>query len=77
MLAEAEALVEAVGEISATWQRFEGRLSDLRGLVRGRLRIAAVTTAEYFVPDLLGPFARQYPGLEIQLTVENRDRRPQ
>ncbi|MFC7435530.1 LysR family transcriptional regulator [Hydrogenophaga bisanensis] len=69
-----EALVEAVGEISATWQRFEGRLSDLRGLVRGRLRIAAVTTAEYFVPDLLGPFGALHPGIDIELAVENRDR---
>jgi DNA-binding transcriptional LysR family regulator len=69
-----EALLEAVGEISAAWQRFEGRLSDLRGLVRGRLRIAAVTTAEYFVPDLLGPFAALHPGIDIELAVENRDR---
>jgi LysR family transcriptional regulator, low CO2-responsive transcriptional regulator len=69
-----EALVDAVGDISTAWQRFEGRLSDLRGLVRGRLRIAAVTTAEYFVPDLLGPFGVQHPGIDIELAVENRDR---
>ncbi|MDO9483789.1 MAG: LysR substrate-binding domain-containing protein [Hydrogenophaga sp.] len=40
----------------------------------GRLRIAAVTTAEYFVPDLLGPFAALHPGVEIDLAIENRDR---
>jgi DNA-binding transcriptional LysR family regulator len=69
-----EALQVTVGEITACWQRFEDRLGDLSGLLRGRLRIAAVTTAEYFVPDLLGPFAAMHPGVEIDLAVENRDR---
>lgn len=69
-----EALQETLGEISRCWQRFEGRLGDLRGLLQGRLRIAAVTTAEYFVPDLLGPFSASHPGVEIELAVENRDR---
>jgi len=69
-----EALQETLGEISSCWQRFEGRLGELRGLLRGRLRIAAVTTAEYFVPDLLGPFSASHPGVEIELAVENRDR---
>lgn len=69
-----EALQITVGDIASSWQRFEDRLGDLRGLLRGRLRIAAVTTAEYFVPDLLGPFAALHPGIEIDLAVENRDR---
>jgi LysR family transcriptional regulator, low CO2-responsive transcriptional regulator len=49
-------------------------MAEMHGLVRGRLRIAAVTTAEYFVPDLLGPFVEAYPGVDIELAVENRDR---
>lgn len=69
-----EALLGTVSDIGACWQRFESQLADLRGLLRGTLRIAAVTTAEYFVPDLLGPFGAQHPGIEIELAVENRDR---
>ena len=69
-----EALQGTVGDIATCWKRFEERLGDLRGGLRGRLRIAAVTTAEYFVPDLLGPFAAQHPGVDIDLAVENRDR---
>ena len=69
-----EALQSTVTDIAICWQRFEDRLGDLRGLLRGRLRIAAVTTAEYFVPDLLGPFAALHPGVDIDLAVENRDR---
>jgi len=69
-----EALQQTVGELGACWARFESRLAEIQGLLRGRLRIAAVTTAEYFVPDLVGPFAAAHPGVEIELAVENRDR---
>ncbi|MFC3147655.1 LysR family transcriptional regulator [Piscinibacterium candidicorallinum] len=69
-----EVLQQTVGELAGCWQRFESRLAEIHGLVSGRLRIAAVTTAEYFVPDLLGPFAAAHPGVEIELAVENRDR---
>ncbi len=69
-----EELYQAVREIAACWQRFESRIAEINGLVSGRLRIAAVTTAEYFVPDLLGPFSAAHQGIEIQLAIENRDR---
>jgi DNA-binding transcriptional LysR family regulator len=69
-----EALTQTVGEITSCWARFDARLAEIHGLLRGRLRIAAVTTAEYFVPDLVGPFAAAHPGVELELAVENRDR---
>jgi len=69
-----ETLQQTVAELSACWTRFDARVAEIHGLLRGRLRIAAVTTAEYFVPDLVGPFAAAHPGVEIELAVENRDR---
>jgi DNA-binding transcriptional LysR family regulator len=68
-----ERLAEAAREMFAAWQRFEEHAAELQGLQRGRLRLAAVTTTEYFLPDLLGPFARAHPGIAIELAVENRD----
>lgn len=68
-----EELALAIREIAGCWQRFEGRIAAINGLLSGRLRLSAVTTAEYFVPDLLGPFAAAHPGVEIDLAVENRD----
>lgn len=72
---------QAGAEVLATARRvfeeiadLDMRLAELQGVRRGRLRIAAVTTAEYFIPDLLGPFARHYPEIEVTLAVENRDR---
>jgi len=68
-----ERLALAVRAMGAAWQGFEEDAAALQGLRSGRLRIAAVTTTEYFLPDLLGPFARQFPGIKIELAVENRD----
>lgn len=69
-----DALKETVAELNACWERFAIRMGELHGLMRGRLRIAAVTTAEYFVPDFIGPFAAVHPGVDIELAVENRER---
>ncbi|AOV17294.1 LysR family transcriptional regulator [Acidihalobacter aeolianus] len=57
-----------------TWGRFEQAVANLKGLKQGRLKIAAVTTAKYFMPRILGPFCSQYPGIDISLEVVNRDR---
>lgn len=48
-------------------------LRELRGLKRGRLRVAADTTAGvYVVPPLLGAFKAQHPDVTISLNVVNR-----
>ncbi len=65
-------LYETVREIFAGWARFEGRIAALQGLQQGTLRLAAVTTAEYLLPQLLGPFCDAYPGVDVELAVENR-----
>lgn len=57
-----------------TWGRFEQSIANLQGLKQGRLRIATVTTAKYFLPRALGPFCAEYPGVEITMEVVNRDR---
>jgi DNA-binding transcriptional LysR family regulator len=49
-------------------------LADLKGMKRGRLRVAVVTTAKYFVPRLLGPFLKRFPAIDVALEVANRDR---
>ena len=68
-----ERLAEAVREMAASWQGFKDDAAAMQGLRMGQLRLAAVTTTEYFLPDLLGPYARAYPGIRIELAVENRD----
>lgn len=72
-LTEAGGLVQHnAREIFNAMARLEMQLAQLRGLKQGRLKIAVVTTAKYFVPRLLGPFSHQYPGIDIALDVGNR-----
>jgi DNA-binding transcriptional LysR family regulator len=55
------------------WAAFEQRVDATKGLTRGKLRVAVVSTAKYFVPRLLGSFCAGYPEIDISLEVLNRD----
>jgi DNA-binding transcriptional LysR family regulator len=49
-------------------------LERLRGLERGRVRLATVeSVSNAFVPDLLRQFADRYPGIEVAVTVTTAD----
>lgn len=68
------ALAQAAREVFGILDRFEMAVADEQGLKRGRLRLMVITTASYFAPRLLGEFARLYPGIEVSLSVTNRER---
>jgi DNA-binding transcriptional LysR family regulator len=51
----------------------EEALGAMRGLTRGRLTIGLVSTAKYFVPELLGRFLKAHPGVTVKLEVDNRE----
>jgi DNA-binding transcriptional LysR family regulator len=59
--------------MAQSWDSFEQQVDGLKGLSRGKLRIAAVSTAKYFVPRLVGSFCQQYPGIDVALEILNRD----
>lgn len=47
-------------------------LEELKGLKRGRLHLTMASTANYFAPQLLAAFHREYPGAQVTLAVTNR-----
>ncbi|UJP04946.1 MAG: LysR family transcriptional regulator [Nitrosomonas sp.] len=51
----------------------EVALDELKGMERGKLNIAVVTTANYFAPHLLAKFCQRYPGVTVSLNVSNRE----
>jgi len=51
----------------------EAVLNRIKGLSGGRLRISVATTANYFIPTLLGTFSRRYPDVTVSLDVTNRE----
>lgn len=45
---------------------------EMKGMGRGRLRIGAVSAAQYFVPKLVAAFKRSHPRIKIELHIANR-----
>jgi DNA-binding transcriptional LysR family regulator len=68
-----EELARTARAIADQWDELVQRVAAIKGLTRGRLRVAVVSTAKYFVPRLLGTFCAGYPDIEISLVVLNRD----
>ncbi|MGH2414545.1 MAG: LysR substrate-binding domain-containing protein [Microcystaceae cyanobacterium] len=71
-------LTEAGKELLSTCQdifdkleNFEMKVADLKGTKQGRLGLAVITTAKYFIPRILGSFCQQYPGIDVSLKVTN------
>jgi DNA-binding transcriptional LysR family regulator len=50
----------------------EMRLAQRAGLSIGQVRISAVTTAKYIIPDWLGRFCEQFPEVEPEFQIGNR-----
>ncbi|MGB1139876.1 MAG: LysR family transcriptional regulator, partial [Halioglobus sp.] len=65
-------LVRTAVEVLDSFARLDKSLTSMRELQSGTLRLAVVTTSQYFIPHLLGPFCDRYPGVDVQLKVGNR-----
>ena len=68
-----EELLTRARDILRSIKDADEALDSLKGLRRGRINLAVVSTAKYFVPQLLARFRQDYPELEIRLAVNNRD----
>ncbi len=63
----------AAREINARLDMLGQELAEMRGLERGELRLAMITTARYFATRLIGDFCRLHPKIELIMEVVNRD----
>ncbi len=66
-------LYAACRSMFETLSNLEMKISDMKGLKRGRLHMGVVTTAKYLTPELLGEFSKIYPGIDPSLMVTNRE----
>jgi len=66
-------LAHACRDVFGIIDRFTMAIAEQQGLKKGKLTLMAVTTASYFAPRLLGEFSDMYPGIEVSLTVTNRE----
>jgi DNA-binding transcriptional LysR family regulator len=61
------------GRMAAQTSELKAAMDQFRGLERGVLRLAVVSTANYFLPPRIAEFTTRYPGVRVTLRVDNRD----
>jgi len=68
-----EEVAAAARDVLGRLADMEAALSDMQSEVAGPVSVAVVSTARYFLPQLLGRFKRAYPGIEPRLQITNRE----
>ena len=53
-------------------EEMDNVLNDLKGLSGGQLRIAAISSANYFVPQLIGIFHQRFEHISVSMDVTNQ-----
>ncbi|MFX1674311.1 LysR family transcriptional regulator [Paraburkholderia sp. A2WS-5] len=48
-------------------------MSQLKGISGGKLNVAVISAGDYFFPRLLAEFTRRYKGVQLNLSVHNRE----
>ena len=66
-------LAHTARDMVQTWAAFEQGVVGIKGFARGKLRVAVVSTAKYFMPRLIGTFCKKYPEIDVSLEILNRD----
>ncbi|WP_020402454.1 LysR family transcriptional regulator [Gracilimonas tropica] len=66
-------LYEAQKNIKKEVNSLEMALSEIKGMMRGSLNVAVVSTAKYFMPYILGAFRSKFDKIKISLKVTDRN----
>lgn len=66
-------LLVACNEIFERLAQLESKVSNLKGMQAGQLRLAAISPINYFATRLLGLFCQLYPGIDVSLEVVNHE----
>lgn len=57
----------------AQLKQLDDAMAERRGLKKGRVELAIVSTAKYFVPMLLMHFRKRFPDIQVVLHIHNRE----
>lgn len=68
-----KALAVTAREITQSLASFEQFADATKGIAKGHLRVAVVSTAKYFMPRLIGSFCKRHPLIDVSLEILNRD----
>jgi DNA-binding transcriptional LysR family regulator len=66
-------LLQHARRVQAEVDELVAAMKARRGLQRGRVRLAVVSTANYFIPAVIAAFRRRHPAIGVELSVGNRE----
>ena len=69
-----EVFLEQVEKIMSQLSGLENVMSSYASLNAGHIRLGMVSNAQYFVPNLMMDFRKQYPETSFELQIESRDK---
>lgn len=67
-------LLSASEDVLNRLRNLERGIAEMKGEIKGTLDVAVATTANYFMPQLLGAFCERNPGVQPRLAVGNLQR---
>ncbi len=67
-------ILRAVDQIETILADCSAALAAISGTKSGMVSVGVISTAKYFAPRVLGAFARAHPGVELRITIGNRER---
>ena len=73
LTAAGEAFLTHATAAMGQFKDLEALMAEFVGLKKGRIDLAVVSTAKYFIPMLLVRFGRLYTGIDVQLKIDNRE----
>ena len=68
-----EVLLKAAHRIEALLAECDQEIAQLKGIEGGRVTAGVVSTAKYFAPKALAAFRQKHPGVDLRLSVRNRE----
>lgn len=60
-------------EVLGSFEHLEERINQLKGLQGGRVKLAVISTAQYFLPQVMQSFLAQFPSINIAMEVVNKE----
>jgi DNA-binding transcriptional LysR family regulator len=73
LTAAGEAFLTHATAAMGQFKDLEAQMAEFVGLKKGRIDLAVVSTAKYFIPMLLVRFNRLHTGIHVQLKIDNRE----
>lgn len=68
-----QSLLEAVELVLSSLSIAEQKINHIKGFAGGTVKLAVISTAQYFVPRVIHQFTREHPDIKVAMRVGNKE----